>query len=272
MPLTWDGFHNVFRLSARITSGSGPESHEAFAMLAEAGITTVVSVDGAPPHVRLARQHGLRYVHIPVGYDGLSRAAELALARVVRETKGPMYIHCHHGKHRGPAAAAVACLAEGSVDAEQATLILTMAGTSDNYRGLWRNVAAFELPQPGESLPQLVESAKVAGIVQAMSQVDLALGHLTALHANDWRPLAEHPDVAARTAAALLWEGFREAARHTRDGSHATLRQSLEVAVDDARQLRRTIEAGDFATVARQLATVESRCSECHARHRDNRN
>ena len=55
----------------------GAEPHEdvAFAELAELGVRTVVSVDGAKPQADAARHHGLRYVHIPIGYDGVSEEA-----------------------------------------------------------------------------------------------------------------------------------------------------------------------------------------------------
>jgi protein tyrosine/serine phosphatase len=63
------------------------------------------------------------------------RAAELAKA--VRDLPGPIYIHCHHGKHRSPAAAAVACVAAGLLAPERAPAVLKEAGTSPNYRGLF---------------------------------------------------------------------------------------------------------------------------------------
>ena len=69
---------------------------------------TVISVDGAKPDLEAARKHGLRYVHLPHGYDGVPapRGDELAIA--LRTLEGPIYVHCHHGKHRSPAAAGVA--------------------------------------------------------------------------------------------------------------------------------------------------------------------
>ncbi|MEM6655987.1 MAG: hypothetical protein AAF596_09305, partial [Planctomycetota bacterium] len=71
------------------------------------GVRTLVSVDGARPDVALAAEHGLRYVHVPFGYDGIPREARLALTRVARDRQGGVYVHCHHGRHRGPAAAVV---------------------------------------------------------------------------------------------------------------------------------------------------------------------
>src|SRR6185369_3881462 len=101
------GLHNVLLAADGIYSGSEPHGEEAFAGLAKMGIKTILSVDGARPDVELARQHGLRYVHVPIGYDGISPSAGETLAAAAREAQGPLYVHCHHGKHRGPSATAV---------------------------------------------------------------------------------------------------------------------------------------------------------------------
>lgn len=274
-PLTWRGLENVYKLSPRITSGSGPESDEAFAELARHGVKTVVSVDGARPQVELAHKHGLQYIHIPIGYEGLTREAELAIARVVRDCHGDIYIHCHHGKHRGPAAAAIACMAEGAVDHDAARHILATAGTGANYRGLWRDVAQFQPPQPGEQLPELREVAPVSGLVQAMSAVDAATEYLERLAENDFQPLAEHPDLAARHEALMLWEGFREAARLTskdkRASDEANLHVRLEQAESAARQLRGHLAADDVGAALEQLSSIRASCTTCHEVHRDHR-
>ena len=67
------GLHNVFPIGDKVFSGSSPEGRAGFESLHAMGIRTIISVDGAKPHVDLAREQGLRYVHIPIGYDGLPR-------------------------------------------------------------------------------------------------------------------------------------------------------------------------------------------------------
>ncbi|MGN6547279.1 MAG: hypothetical protein ACTHK7_19660, partial [Aureliella sp.] len=71
--------HNVWRLSGRVLSGSEPEDDAGFAELVALGVKTIVSVDGIAPRVELAEKHGLRYVHIPIGYDGVPAEAARAL-------------------------------------------------------------------------------------------------------------------------------------------------------------------------------------------------
>jgi protein tyrosine phosphatase (PTP) superfamily phosphohydrolase (DUF442 family) len=107
------GLHNVYRLTQGLYSSS-PEGDQGFASLRALGVLTVLSVDGVRPDIERAHKYGLRYVHLPIGYDGMPSQQALRVARAVRDLPGPVHVHCHHGKHRGPAAAAVArlCLDE----------------------------------------------------------------------------------------------------------------------------------------------------------------
>src|SRR5262249_7822843 len=103
-PAELPGLHNVFRVSDKLYSGSVPEGELGFRTLQALGIRTVISVDGARPDAATARRFGLRYVHLPFGYDGCPTARALEIIRAVRDLPGPIYLHCHHGKHRSPAA------------------------------------------------------------------------------------------------------------------------------------------------------------------------
>ena len=73
---------NAYRIHEKLISGGLPEGDEAFAELKELGIKTVISVDGAKPDLAMAKKYGMRYVHLPHGYDGVpdERGAELAKA------------------------------------------------------------------------------------------------------------------------------------------------------------------------------------------------
>jgi protein tyrosine phosphatase (PTP) superfamily phosphohydrolase (DUF442 family) len=108
VPMESDNLAHLLDLGSDLYSGSMPPNADAFAELAAMGVKTVVNVDSASPAVELAEAAGLTYVHIPIGYDGIPEEAALALERVIRDSAKPIYFHCHHGKHRGPAAAAIA--------------------------------------------------------------------------------------------------------------------------------------------------------------------
>ena len=145
------GLNNVYRLTDKLLSGSSPDGDEGFRSLQQLGVRTLISVDGARPDVELAHKHGLRYVHLPIGYDGVPEVQGQKVARAVRDLPGLVYLHCHHGKHRGPAAAAVArlCL-DATCPAEAAVAWLRQAGTDPHYTGLYSTVEHFRRPAPGE--------------------------------------------------------------------------------------------------------------------------
>ena len=132
---------NALQVHPKVISGGQPEGEAGFAELKELGIETIVTVDGAKPDVELAKKYGLRYVHLPHGYDGIPEERVEELAKAVRDLPGPIYIHCHHGKHRSPAAASAACVGAGLIDPKDARQVLVVAGTSESYRGLYQTAA-----------------------------------------------------------------------------------------------------------------------------------
>ena len=260
---------NLMVVADSIYSGAEPHSDAAFASLADLGIKMVVSVDGAIPDVEAARKYGLRYVHIPIGYDGIRSEARLALARVVREVDGPVYFHCHHGKHRGPAAAAIAAIASGKTDAAGGKRILECAGTGAGYVGLWRDVAAYEPPAEGAELPGLVEVAKVGDFAAAMAAVDRAYDNLKLCRESGWGTPEDHPDLVPAHEALLVLEGFRESARHFSDGYGDEFETWLGGAEAVARELEASLKAADAEAAGRHFERLKISCKRCHEKHRD---
>lgn len=265
-----DGIHNLLKVSERIYSGSEPHGEEGFASLAKLSVKTVISVDGARPNLEMARRHGLRYVHIPIGYDGVSEEAGLSLARAAREVASPVYVHCHHGKHRGPAAAAVLCIAAGDVSNEDAHRILERAGTSKDYRGLWRDVKRFVAPGADAALPELVEVAEVGSFPAAMAHVDRAFDNLKLCRDAEWRVPPGHPDLLAGQEALLLVEGLHEAGRNLGDSYDEQFQKWLADAEMEAVNLRSDLEKKNSDSAGERLLSIEKTCKQCHQRYRDN--
>jgi protein tyrosine phosphatase (PTP) superfamily phosphohydrolase (DUF442 family) len=263
--------HNLLQVTGRIYSGGEPKDDEAFAELAKLGVKTVVSVDGAKPNVDLAQQHGLQYVHIPVGYDGVSGDAGKSLASLVKNAEGPFYIHCHHGRHRGPAATAVACIADRGADGQAALAILEKAGTSKGYGGLWRDVEAYTPPPAGEQLPELVSVAEVGSMAAAMSQIDRASDNLKLCEAAQWQTPADHPDVAPPQEALLLKEGFHETARQLAENNDygEQFLAWIKVAEQSAAKLEAALNGGDMQAAGAAMAEVQAQCKRCHNEYRD---
>jgi len=263
------GLHNLMKVTDRMYSGSEPHGEEGMASLQKLGVKTVVSVDGARPGVELARRYGIRYVHIPIGYDGIPEEAGLSLARLMREAEAPFYIHCHHGKHRGPAAVAVACIASGDMTSSEARQILVRAGTSKDYAGLWRDVAAYTPPPADAQLPQLVEVAEVGSFAAAMAQIDRAYDNLKLCREVKWTVPPDHPDLVPAQEALLLQEGLHEAARNLEDEYDEQFKTWLSEAEKLAIGLRAALQEGDVTATYERSALIEKSCKQCHTQYRD---
>lgn len=263
------GLHNLVQIVDGTYSGSEPHGEKGFESLDELGIKTIVSVDGARPHVALARSYGMRYVHIPIGYDGIPKKAGESLARLVREAEGPIYFHCHHGKHRGPAAAAVACVASGEVDGKGALHILKRAGTSRDYAGLWRGVATYQPPPLDAELPELVEIAEIESFTVAMAQVDRSFDNLKLCRDAGWSELRDHPDIDAAQEALLVQEGLHEAGRNIDAGYGAQVKSWLVASEDFAKELRTVLSDQNPDLANEKFRALEQSCRQCHRAYRD---
>jgi protein tyrosine phosphatase (PTP) superfamily phosphohydrolase (DUF442 family) len=267
-PAATPAIENLRQLSPRLYSGGEPQGDVAFSKLAELGVRTVVSVDGARPDVEAAHKHGIRYIHIPIGYDAVDANARAALTRVVRDVNGPVFLHCHHGKHRGPAAAAILCLAAGDMTRDAALEFMKTVGTGAEYEGLWRDVREF-MPLPADApLPELVEVAEVDSLAAAMAVLDRAWDGVKVVQAAGWKTPTDHADLAPAHQALLVWEGLRES-RRTLDGTDETLAEYMDEAIAHAAAVRDALEDNqpDAATAAYKL--LEASCAKCHTAYRN---
>lgn len=272
---------NLIRLHDRVFSGGLPEGEEAFRELKELGITTVISVDGMTPDVKTANRFGLQYVHLPHGYDGIPNQRVRELAKAVREFDGPIYIHCHHGKHRSPAAASVACVSAGLIPAQNAVSILELAGTNPNYKGLYdsaREATAFEDALLEELQVEFKEVQEIPPMAEAMVQMSHAYDHMKLIAAANWNSPDDHPDLDPAHEALLLQELFTELLR-TEEVRHkpADFQKWLESSEAAAAELH-TILAGHEQNGAEPwnpevsqslLSQIAADCKSCHSKYRD---
>lgn len=263
------GLHNVRHATDSILVGSEPEGEEAFRSLQSLGVRAILSVDGAAPNLELARKYGMRYIHIPIGYDGIDQQSALAMTRVARDIRGPLYVHCHHGRHRGPAAAAVVCLAAGVMTHEQTEALMTTAGTSRDYVGLWRDVAAFRVPGPEVKLPELQEVAKVDSVAASMAKLDRHFEQVKLVSKAGWKVPAEHPDLIPVTEALLVEEGLRETFRQLDSKQADAYGGLLQESVVQAGDLTKAVRQGQWEQAGAALMRLEKSCAKCHAEFRN---
>jgi protein tyrosine phosphatase (PTP) superfamily phosphohydrolase (DUF442 family) len=266
--------HNVLTVTDKLLSGSVPDSDAAFDELKAMGIKTIISVDGAEPDVEKARSYGMRYVHIPVGYHGIDGDHQLILAKAVDEVEGPIYLHCHHGRHRGPAAAASAAVVLGEMSADEGVAFLKKAGTAPTYPGLYECVQGAEEAEQAtlNSMPSdFPEIAPTPGYVKAMAESQERYDHLAEIKDAGWRVPPEHPDLVPLAEAARLENLMRaliddeEVAKHPPDFAQL-MRDSARRCQEFEDALAAKAPAADLTA---RLKAVNGSCKSCHVKYRD---
>ena len=217
-PLELAGLHNVFRLSPDIISGAEPQGEDAFRELERMGVKTILSVDGKAPDSARAARHGMRYVHAPIQYSTVTDDEMARIAKTFRELEPPFYVHCFHGKHRGPAAAAIGRIARDGATREQALAEMRQwCGTSGKYAGLYRDIARGPIPTEAASRAlvwDFPEKARLEGYRHAMVEAARCFDHLIALARRDWQADPDHPDVDARNEAEKLAQIMQRTVNH----------------------------------------------------------
>lgn len=272
---------NPVQIHPKVISGGLPENELAWAELRDLGVRTVISVDGATPDVATAKRYGLRYIHLPHGYDGISQERIQQLAKAVRDCAGPIYLHCHHGKHRSPAAASAACVAAGLTPPDSALAVLQLAGTSPHYRGLFQTARQVKT-LPTELLDafqtEFPERAEVPPLAVAMVALEHTNEHLKLIAKHQWHTPSQHPDLDPAHEALLLREHFTELLRdqHTSEQPEAyrQLLQDSENTVRKLEDLLRVWQALTNATpppaqLSRLYDQLQANCVSCHQQFRD---
>ncbi len=273
---------NAHQIHERVIFGGEPHGAAAFADLKKLGVKTIISVDGLKPDVATAGRFGLRYVHLPHGYDGIPHNRARELAKAVATLPGPIYIHCHHGKHRSPAAAVVASVGAGLLSESAGSEVLRVAGTSRDYQGLFRSVAQAA-PVSSDELDAMEvefrETIEPPATVSVMNAMDAALSRLERLAKNRWRVPADDPDLSPAHEALLLMEHFVEFGRVPKTHSQPELfREILGQSRDTAKKLHSLLKddlAGlrsgeESATrAAAAVSSIRQQCRECHRKFRN---
>ncbi|KAA0212158.1 MAG: hypothetical protein EDM82_15295 [Cyanobacteria bacterium CYA] len=276
-PKDYPGIHNAVAYHAGFISGSQPEGDAGFDTLAAMGVKTIISVDGATPEVEKARAHGMRYIHLPIGYNGFDEERKLELTRATRDAieAGPVYIHCHHGKHRAAGAAAAVAASMGWLTPEQGVARMRVSGTAPNYTGLYAcaQTATVLSADAIDAVPaDFPEVSKPSSYVQGMVDIDHAFEHLKAIEKAGWAVPSDHPDLVPVAEAGRLADLYR--VLHDTGyvkGKPSEFAAMMTQARTHAQALEDLLAAGekDKTRLSAQFKLVSASCKNCHAKYRD---
>jgi protein tyrosine phosphatase (PTP) superfamily phosphohydrolase (DUF442 family) len=282
-PGEYAGLHNVFALSDSIISGDEPADRGALERIASWGVKTILSVDGKAPDADTAEQLGMRYVHVPIQYKGIERDELLKIAKTFRELEGPFYVHCFHGKHRGPAAAAMGRVVVDGVPRDRAIAEMRQwCATSSKYEGLYDAVARADIPTPAETAafdygfdPEHSFEGLRAGMVlmaRAFDGVKLA-------DKSDWLVDPDHPDIDPLQQATQLSQLFELVAHQDQMASwQDDYRDWMEQGRAGAEQLVGALSNSSQDRVSEEswrlaaedaYALVAESCASCHSTYRN---
>jgi protein tyrosine phosphatase (PTP) superfamily phosphohydrolase (DUF442 family) len=275
-PLASGHLDNVFSINNKVFSGSSPHDDKGFAELKQLGIKTILSVDGGKPDLEMARKYGFRYIHIPMGYDGVTSSNANRILKAAESSDGPVYVHCHHGKHRGPAAVAVICQGLGIWSTNEGVAWMKAAGTSSDYPGLFSMAADFKKMSPreyGNISTNFPEQATVSGLVDAMVEIDTRWDHLKIVQKAGYAAPKSHPDLLPAKEAMMLVEAYRELRRvkEARDLGTDFL-SKLETAEREASAIHALLKSNQ--TIDAKLADplwlrAGQSCAACHKKYRN---
>ncbi|TWU60754.1 hypothetical protein Poly51_10350 [Rubripirellula tenax] len=264
-PLSIATLPNAYRVSDRVISGGVPDGDAGLAALVDLGVRTIISVDGARPDVESADRHGLRYIHLPHGYDGIRSTRAKELAKAILELPTPIYIHCHHGKHRSPAAAAVACITSGRMTPDDGIELLRIAGTGAEYVGLYQAVEraqAVDVDELKSIQTDFLPQAPVPPLTTWMVELEQTFDQLATLVKSGDRE-------QSIPQAVLLREHFTELLRgeHGNDAAQE-FRKRFARSLEKSNELESAIRSGSPDSPA-ILSQIKSECMSCHQAHRD---
>jgi protein tyrosine phosphatase (PTP) superfamily phosphohydrolase (DUF442 family) len=277
------GLHNVVSYQgkggAAFYSGGAPEGDAGFDALAKLGIKTIVSVDGALPDLERAKARGMRYVHLPIGYDGFDDARKAELVRAVRDLPKPLFVHCHHGKHRSAGAAATVAVSLGWMTNAEAAARMKVSGTAEGYKGLW-SCTAKAAPMMAAAIEaaraDFPEVTRPDSMVAAMVAADEALERIKRVEKNGWKAPADHPDLAPAADAGKIADLLRllDGDGHVAtlcESDRASFRALLEANARQAGALEELLAAksADVARLSAAMKDLNAGCKACHVKHRD---
>jgi protein tyrosine phosphatase (PTP) superfamily phosphohydrolase (DUF442 family) len=268
---TVEGIENFIQVSDRVYSGGEPTA-AGLEHLQKLGVTILLSVDGLAPDREAAEKLGMKYVHIPMGYDGIEPQQIQNFVTLMARHKGKLFVHCHHGKHRGPAAVAACLICAKEMSKEQAAQFMRGAGTSKEYKGLWKAIADLDVThyEPQE-FSVLLTASPEKSMAQWMAELDRA-----------WEIIIEEQKQTNAEInveqLAIVTQAFRESARVARAspenlyGDKESLERLIQWLDDCEQQSKGILEHSPALAHEKARDSIQSlakQCVDCHAQFRN---
>lgn len=280
----YPGLHNIFRLSDNFISGSEPLDDEALAQVAAWGVKTILSVDGKAPAVDKARELGMRYVHVPLQYKGITDEQIAQITKTFHELEPPFFVHCFHGKHRGPTAAALGRIALDGLSRDRAIAEMRQwSSTAQKYEGLYNSVATADIPTRLQSSVydfDFTEAHRFDGFREVMIGMTRLQDELKIVRATDWSANADHPDVDPLRSATQMAQLFAAASDMKETEAHGEdfheMMADGKSGIDELVKLLTDCRQAESAEVTPQFEAMEAAyqrmansCLDCHTGYRN---
>lgn len=273
--LVYEGLSQVVAFQEDIISGAKPSGSKGFNSLVKMNVRTIVCVDGVTPDVETANEYGIKTIHIPLKYDAPNDEQIFDLATVVSRgrERGNVYIHCHQGKHRSAAAAAIVSIALGSLSVAEAKERMRVSKTSVVYQGLWDAVEhtkvmnATSLLHNQKIYPSSVEPE---GITSQMIAIDEAIDSVLRIQRAEWNTPTDHPDLVGAAEVGMIVDTFRNIQLRT-DTTHFSddFERQLVNAMHQASILEEALlQELPKEALDKYLQQVEQSCINCHSSFR----
>ena len=266
--LSAENVMHFYKIGDALYSGNAPNSAAFFQELKKAGIRSLISVDGATPRLPEAKAVGMQYRHVPIAYSTITEAEQAKILAAYDELPKPVYIHCHHGKHRGPAAAMIIArqvLYWNSAQAEQA---MKKIGTSSHYKGLYKSVGKYKRLSKSKikAAGPIPEKAAVDDFTSSMAVMDRRWDRIKLLKKHGWKIPPRHPDIDPPHEVLMMRELFRELARQN---EHPEFHKQLKASEAFLAELENMVRQGKTAAADATFKKIGNSCRDCHYKHRD---
>jgi protein tyrosine phosphatase (PTP) superfamily phosphohydrolase (DUF442 family) len=274
-PADFPGLHQVVAYTSNFYSGAAPEGQEAFASLAALGVRTIISVDGARPDVALAQRHGLRYIHLPIGYNGFDEQRRKQLARATKDAlaTGGVYLHCHHGKHRSAGAVGTTAVSLGLATNDAMLARMRVSQCAESYKGLWARTRDADVLSEAQlaSVDSNFPSVSPPGsFIESMVDIDAALEHLALIQKAGWQTPNDHPDLVPTAEAAIAADILRVLADKATARKQDEFASLMHASANAAQSLEDMLGgSSNPQALDAQLAIVARSCKDCHVKFRD---